>query len=81
MHKHCIVSGIGAVVKVVDSHLCGWSSTPGKKLQLLQCFMRVKDYTHRSGPMHGVNEIFLLTFLSCQKVEDIYNYGISCWIE
>ena len=25
-----LVSGIGAVVKVVDSHLCGWGSIPGK---------------------------------------------------
>ena len=24
------MSGIGAVVKVVDSHLCGWGSIPGK---------------------------------------------------
>ena len=25
-----LVSGIGAVVKVVDSHLCGWGSIPSK---------------------------------------------------
>ena len=25
-----LVSGIGAAVKVVDSHLCGWGSIPGK---------------------------------------------------
>ena len=24
------MSGIGVVVKVVDSHLCGWGSIPGK---------------------------------------------------
>ena len=24
------MSGIGEVVKVVDSHLCGWGSIPGK---------------------------------------------------
>ena len=30
MHSHCSVSDIGGVVKVVDSHLCGWSSIPGK---------------------------------------------------
>ena len=28
------VSGIGAVVKVVDYHLCGWGSILNKKLQL-----------------------------------------------
>ena len=29
------VSGIGAVVKVVDSHLCGWGSIPGKSCSFL----------------------------------------------
>ena len=29
------VSGIGAVVKVVDSHLCGWGSIPRKSCSLL----------------------------------------------
>ena len=28
--KYDTVSGIGAVVKVVDSHLFGWGSIPGK---------------------------------------------------
>ena len=31
----CVVSDIGAVVKVVDSHLCGWSSIPSKGCSLL----------------------------------------------
>ena len=29
------VSGIGAVVKVVDSHPCGWGSIPGKSCSFL----------------------------------------------
>ena len=29
------LSGIGAVVKVVDSQLCGWSSIPGKSCSFL----------------------------------------------
>ena len=29
------VSGIGAVVKVVDSHLCGWGSIPSKSCNFL----------------------------------------------
>ena len=29
------LSGIGAVVKVVDSHLCGWGSIPGKSCSFL----------------------------------------------
>ena len=30
-----MVSEIGAVVKVVDSHLCGWGSIPGKSCSFL----------------------------------------------
>ena len=29
------LSGIGAVVKFVDSHLCGWGSIPGKSCSFL----------------------------------------------
>ena len=34
-----IVSGIGAVVKVVDSHRCGWGSIPGKSCSFLIVFL------------------------------------------
>ena len=30
------MSGIGALVKVVDSHLCGWGSIPGKSCNFLR---------------------------------------------
>ena len=30
-----VVSGIGAVVKIVDSHLCVWGSIPGKSCSFL----------------------------------------------
>ena len=33
------VSEIGAVVKVVDSHLCGWGSIPGKSCSVLIVFL------------------------------------------
>ena len=34
------LSGIGAVLKVVDSHLCGWGSIPDKKLQLSHSLLK-----------------------------------------
>ena len=33
------VSGIGAGVKVVDSHLCGWGSIPGESCRILTIFV------------------------------------------
>ena len=58
-----LVSGIGAVVKVVDFHLCGWGSIPGKSCSFLTvslskrlslCFMcsdqHVKQWMHRAFP-------------------------------
>ena len=55
---------IGAVVKVVDSHLCGWGSIPGKSCSLLivsvsmglsLCFMcsdpHVKYWMPRGFPL------------------------------
>ena len=38
------VSEIGAVVKVIDSHLCGWGLIPGKSCtflsqELIPCFL------------------------------------------
>ena len=61
------MNGIGAVVKVVDSHLCGWSSIPGKKAAvffivslrkvLSLCFMcsdqHVKYWMPREFPLTG----------------------------
>ena len=36
MYVHCFIwSVIGAVVKVVDSHLCGWDSVSGKSCSFL----------------------------------------------
>ena len=63
MTSHDTVSGIGAVVKVVDSHLCGCCSIPGKSCSffivslskdLSQCFMcsdqHVKYWMPRGFP-------------------------------
>ena len=35
IYFHITVSGIGAVIKVVYSHLCGWGSIPGKSCSFL----------------------------------------------
>ena len=64
--EHIVVSGIGAVVKVVDSHPCGWGSIPGKSCNFLivslskglsQCFMcsdqHVKYWMPRGFPLNS----------------------------
>ena len=35
-----LVSGIGAVVKVVDSHLCGWGSIPGESCSFFHSLLK-----------------------------------------
>ena len=40
------MSGIGTVVKVVDSHLCGWGSIPGKSCSFSKSYLCVKQYAH-----------------------------------
>ena len=42
-HQCGIVSEIGAVVMVVDSHLCGWGSIPGESSNFSQSLMCVRE--------------------------------------
>ena len=67
MDEGCIMSRIGAVVKVVDSHLCGWSSIPSKSCS----FFQVTCMGVNMLDSWCVDEIFLLPLYSWKYITEL----------
>ena len=78
MHECCVVSEIGAVVKVVDSHLCGCGSIPSKSCSfshslLKQGLITVLHVLRSACEIPHASWIFLTSSL-------LLDYGVKQYI-